>query len=382
MSMPRTHEVDIIRLIALLGICIANIPTMGILSGGLVEVANPPHDEYANFVRAMLVEGKFMLLFSFVFGWGLAIQQKRITEAGGNFKNYYFRRAFGLILLGIIHMAFIYGGDILVTYGIICLVFWFTRDFASRTPIRPYLVVMLRWLLLSIVLSAIFAAAIFFVLDEAGFPSFSNESLGGSFYEATLYRLKEGGTVVVIAFCILLFQDLAAFGLGYTAANTGFFVGNSSGFLTLQKALPKLLLVGILCNLPYAIIVSEMSESAWLLPGLLLWLIGAPALSAVYLYCIIAMARRIQIPEILTLAGRNSLSVYVLQGLIASLMFGGYGLGWFDQFGEFMLIPISIGIYVASVLVVGLYAKQFGRGFLEPILRWISGSSVKSMRSR
>ena len=86
------------------------------------------------------------------------------------------------------------------------------------------------------------------------------------------------------------------------------------------------------------------------------------------------MARRIPIPELLLLAGRNSLSVYVLQGLIASLLFGGYGLGLFGQLGDMALIPVCIGIYLATVLFVGWYAQQFGRGFLEPVLRRISGS--------
>jgi uncharacterized protein len=380
MLTTRTPEVDIIRLVALLGICIANIPTMGISDGlsvnSLFEIAAEPIDQYAKFFTGLLIDGKFVLLFSFIFGWGIAVQEKRITQAGGDFKSYFFKRSFGLILLGVIHMALVFGGDILLTYGVVSLCFWYFKDYVLQTALKDFIWRMIRLQYLVIILIGLAMAISLFAMDleDSDFFSVSNDALSGSFMEASYYRLIDGAPYLVLSTISFIPQALAVFGLGYLAEHAGFFRENSESFQKLKALLPKLLIGGLVCNVVYAVGISEISDNGlWLGVGILLWLVGAPALSAVYLYYLIIIARRIQLPEIFILAGRNSLSVYVLQGIIASLMFGGYGLGWFGEFGELALIPVGIGIYFVTVVIVGLYAKRFGRGFLEPILRGISG---------
>lgn len=122
MPANRTHEVDFIRLVALLGICMGNIPVMGVSDGmaddSFFGLVTDPINQYAKFVTGLLVDGKFIILFSFIFGWGIAVQEKRITTAGGDFKRYYFRRSIGLMLLGVLHMVLVFDGDILLVYGI------------------------------------------------------------------------------------------------------------------------------------------------------------------------------------------------------------------------------------------------------------------------
>ena len=395
MTTQRTHEVDVIRLVALLGICIANIPTMGVSDGlgntatfglddeallGLEESVlygqvTAQIDQYAKFFKGLFVDGKFILLFSFIFGWGISMQEKRITSSGGEYKRYYFRRSFGLILLGVIHMAFIFGGDVLLMYGATALIFWYMRDYVLRTPVKPFLWQMIRYQYMTLILcSFVLLSSVFIEMDDLTFFSASNDALGGTFSEATRYRLVDGGSYQILALLMFTFETLAAFGLGYRAEHAGFFREGSESFHRLRELLPKLFIFGVICNVIYALGISEMGGDLTMVTGMLLWLVGAPAMAAVYLYGLIIIARRIQLPEIFVLAGQNSLSVYVLQGLIASLMFGGYGLGWFGEFGELALIPISVGIYFVTVIVVGLYAQRYGRGFLEPVLRGISSS--------
>lgn len=378
MLKTRTHEVDIIRLVALLGICIANVPFMAKdFNTPLSLFEGVSIDQYAAFMSGLFVEGKFILLFSFILGWGLAIQERRYKDSNQSFKSYYFRRAFGLMALGILHMAFVFGGDILVYYGVLCLLFWGCRDYVLRTPLKRFVKVMFVANYGLLALAAGLAVAIFFMsdLEWMGDAFLDNTPLGGGFIEASYYRITDGVQVLIVGVALFLGLEFAALGLGYKAAHNGFFDADSEDFKKLGNYVPKLLIVGLLFNLPYALISSEVTENLWLMLGFLLWFIGAPALSAVYLYYIVKVARKVTVPSVLVHAGRNSLSVYVLQGVIASLMFGGYGLGLFDQFGIFTLLFISIGIYCVTVLLVGLYAKHFGRGFLEPVLRRISGSS-------
>lgn len=382
MLKTRTHEVDVIRLVALLGICIANLPSMAKnFSDPLNFYDGISLNQYTALFSGLLVEGKFILLFTFILGWGLATQEQRYNSDNRSFKNYYFRRALGLMVLGALHMAFVFGGDILFSYGVMCLIFWMWRDYALRTPLKRFLkvTIILNYALLAFVAVVGFGLFMLFDLEWLADLVIENSALGKGFAEASLYRISGGMMVMLVGILPFLGLEIAALGLGYKAANCGFFDVDSDAFKKLGDYIPTLLVVGLSCNIPYALIGAEVTDSSLVSLGFLLWFIGAPALSAVYLYYIVNIARKVTLPLVLVQAGRNSLSVYVLQGLIASVLFGGYGFGLFDRFGEFDLFFISVGIYGVSVFLVGLYATQFGRGFLEPVLRRISGSSTSRL---
>jgi uncharacterized membrane protein YeiB len=64
----------------------------------------------AEFVTSWLFDGKFILIFSLLFGWGLHTQMGR----GSEFAPRYFRRLLGLFLIGLAHAIFLFVGDILV----------------------------------------------------------------------------------------------------------------------------------------------------------------------------------------------------------------------------------------------------------------------------
>jgi uncharacterized protein len=78
------------------------------------------------------------------------------------------------------------------------------------------------------------------------------------------------------------------------------------------------------------------------------------------------------LPGFVVLAGRNSLSCYVLQGVLAGLIFGGYGLGLFGKIGQMTLLPLSIGIAVAAMAIVAGLARRFGQAPLELVLRRVT----------
>ena len=373
MVSPRTHEIDVIRLVALLGICLVNIPTMGIFETTDYTVEKQAYDQYAIFFRSLFIDGKFILLFSFVLGWGIAVQQKRITEAGHSFAQYYFRRSFGLMFLGFLHMVFIFDGDILFSYGVMCLLFWPMREYVLRTPLKVFL---RRMLILNYFIIVASGFILFQVFGFEGVDYLTSDNMGLSkdFYEASEYRLIAGSQSQVSSAILFTVEGLAAFGLGYAAEYKGFFKKDSEAFQKLGKRVPIFLIVGLVFTIPMSLVLSEFSENIWVLAGTMFMFFSSPLLSAVYLYFLVRFARRVKFPEVVILAGRNSLSVYVLQGLIASLFFCGYGFGMFDELGELALIPLGISIYAVTILIVGLYAKRFGRGFLEPVLRKVTGS--------
>lgn len=380
MQAPRTHEVDVIRLFALLGICIVNVSIMGEFE----TIEDAPYlsdyDDYVSFLTSIFVQGKFITLFSFILGWGIAVQEKRINEAGQSFAAYYFRRILGLTVLGFFHMVFVFYGDVLLDYAVLCVMFWFMRSYVLRTSLSTMI---RRFVILSYLVLLVGASILTSIgeLDSVFYYLGDVDALMGSFYEASQFRLFEGGVSLGQSTLLFSVETLAAFSFGYLAAYKDFFKEGSEGFKKLKTWVPVLLLVGAALMAVYEVFSDDPVESLWFIGGFLLLFCANPMMSAAYLYFIVIFARRVEVPEVLVLAGRNSLSVYVLQGVIASLIFCGYGLGYVNDFGSLGLLLISFAIYLVTVFTVGLYAKRFGRGMLEPVLRKMSGTHAQPSSS-
>ena len=120
----RIKTVDIIRGVALLGILLMNIPGFGMNWDGWYNILHGPHDtkDYnAVAIISIFFEGTMRGLFSMLFGVGMILftQNKKELPGGPTVAEYYYRRLLWLVLFGIFN-AFIllWFGDILYTYGL------------------------------------------------------------------------------------------------------------------------------------------------------------------------------------------------------------------------------------------------------------------------
>ena len=370
----RSQEVDIIRMAALFGICIVNVPFMALSAEAVLTPPGNSPDRIAAFFVESFFQLKFFILFSFIFGWGMAIQAKAPASPDHSFAKRYFRRMAGLAMLGAAHALLVFSGDILILYALLGTLLWLIKDFPPKK-----LMLVCAWMLPLSMLCLTALGALFELAQANGAFAAApgTAQLGGNFLEATVTRLGEWpGTMLVL----LLLQGPMAFGAfaaGLAAAKADFFSHGSPGFERLRPRWPALLLIALPLNFLYAAVVGGMVAEhnkllAW--AGFVLVAIGAPALSLLYLLLLIQAARLVKIPRILVLAGRNSLSSYVAQGILAGFVFGSYGLGLFGKVGHAALIVIALLIALLAMLSVGLYATAMGRGPLEPILRKLSGN--------
>src|ERR1700676_2244254 len=121
--------IDVLRGLALLGILAANMrgffapldcyEFIGVLYHSRANVIGQ------GFIDAF-IQGKFITIFSFLFGLGFAIQMSRAEAKGVRFMGFYPRRLVVLALFGLLHGMLIWAGDVLLTYafsGAILLLF-------------------------------------------------------------------------------------------------------------------------------------------------------------------------------------------------------------------------------------------------------------------
>ncbi len=120
----RIKSVDMIRGFALLGILLMNIPGFGINWDYFEAILNGPHntkDYYTEFAVDVFFEGTMRGLFSMLFGAGmiLFIQGKKELPDGPSVAELYYRRLLWLVLFGVINAyVFLWPGDILYFYGL------------------------------------------------------------------------------------------------------------------------------------------------------------------------------------------------------------------------------------------------------------------------
>jgi uncharacterized protein len=71
-------------------------------------------------------------------------------------------------------------------------------------------------------------------------------------------------------------------------------------------------------------------------------------------------------------ASSASLTAYLLQGLLMSWVFSGYGLGLVGKLSVAAYVPIGAAAALVSLLFVGVWRKRSGWGPVERLLRgWV-----------
>ena len=115
----RIDAMDILRGIALIGILLMNIEWFNRAIAGLgsQDTSLTGLDHTIGWLIRCFVEGKFYKLFALLFGMGFAVMLIRAKNAERPFGAWFSRRMLALIVFGILHMVFLWSGDILHDYG-------------------------------------------------------------------------------------------------------------------------------------------------------------------------------------------------------------------------------------------------------------------------
>jgi uncharacterized protein len=366
MTIERNHAVDMIRATALIGIAVVNLPYMALPEDAAFNLPDSLPDRIAILLVQMLFEAKFFLLFSFIFGWGMEIQALSAARSGASFARRFSRRLAALAAMGVMHALLVFSGDILLLYSILGIAAWVAKPASVRSLLKTALVLVLA--------APIFGVLIGLLLSDApASPAIPN--LGGSFLETVQARWRDWPDTFIF---LALFQGplaLAAFLAGIAAARTDFFAKGSLTAGQLKGAVLKLLGAGLVLNMVCVLGAMRMEEnSLYALLSLVVLPVAAPILSAAYLGLILLVVDRFRLPKFVVLAGQNSLTSYVAQGVIAGLIMGGYGLGLYNTLGQMALLVISILIALLSMALTASFASKFGHGPLELALRRVTYS--------
>lgn len=379
--MQREIAPDVLRGFALLGILVVNIQFMGLDSeeGARGEWARGLANGSATFIIASIFTGKFYLLFSFLFGYS----SNYIIRGERANRTRWVKRCFILMALGILHFTFLWHGDIIFVYGIFGLLlipFFFRADKTLKIWTRVVYLVSSTFILL---------VGILVFVGERYFPEESYQTpidtkldqllLNGTFTEAISARLELWTYGVATGVFLQGGLAFAAFLVGLRMARSQFL----SSPIDTQKN-NQLMKVGLLLGAPIQLLSAallvwneqkaEPSEATHLL-ALFVSFIAAPLLSMFYVGLIRKLVEeRTNIVSWMKPAGRMSLTIYISQSVITSIIFGSWGLGLFQQLQTWQVLLLAIGIWLGLVFFATHWLKKFQQGPLESLMGALTGS--------
>ena len=378
-SVAREALPDRLRGVALLGIVVVNAAYLGISAEGFTADSV---DGVGNRLTALLVatfaQGKFYLLFSFLFGYSASFI---LRDQSAPNRRRYLRRMGALFLFGLAHAVFFFVGYILITYailGLLLLVVSRASDRALRT-----------WTIASIAVSVFFTLSLSALLaafpeEGSGLEGLESALATGSFTEAALARLEALPTVLLSVFLLQVPMAFAAFVLGLLASRRRL-LADPASHLDLWRKLSRwgwgigLPLQAIAAGLQIGSIAAGNSYSLAGAAGLALGFITAPVLAAGYLGSIaLLLARRPTALAFLAPAGRMSLTVYIGESALLSIVFSAYGLGFFGQLGALAVVTTAIASWIVLSVVAWAWMRRFNKGPLEYVLALITGKGSSS----
>ena len=370
----RIATLDILRGFSLLGILLVNMfgfylpmPHIADLSSWFSEV----QDIVLHQLLDIYVQSSFYPLFSMLFGYGLAMQYVKAKEKGINFYRFAPKRLLLIFCIGMFHAILIWWGDILAMYAF-CGVFLIAL---IRLPAK--------WLLLvAIAVNGLYHGFNLSLYAMAGFFTTSIDSISvnidaiqsavtaygiGSWTDAFMQRLDD------LAIQMSIFMWMSSL---FTILPYMLFGAALAKWRLIERTKEKIVLWFVLAIIGVAggLYVKSLPIAGAQTIGneYLQVYIGGPILAVGYIAVVTLLT---QLPFVIKLlspiatAGRMSLTLYIMQSVICTVLFYKWGFGLYGKVDVQMGIYMAIGIFVIQVLFAELYFSKFKQGPLEALLK-------------
>ena len=372
---------DALRGLALMGIALANFPEFALWTflSSEQQAAMPTAyiDEIVRFLQYLVVDGKFYSIFSILFGIGFSL----IMERHG--LRLFVRRMLILVIIGFLHLMFIWSGDILLLYAVGGLLLTLMIGLSDKS----LFILALSLIMIPVGLDALIEFGGFnfpepfyqawwnkaeaLGINEANFASWLRDanSYGQMFaflvqgaYER-LWEFVEGHRLPKV---------VGLFILGYLASKHRLYTRLQD--LPLLKALYWSVSIGLPTSLLYA--WSATSGHPWgLTVHSLLYAVSVIPLAIVFIIGICLLY--LQSPKSvvfrwLAAPGRMALSCYISHSLIGVLLFYGLGFGLGTSLGLVYIELIALVVFFIQIIVCRIWLNYFRFGPLEWLWRMLT----------
>lgn len=370
----RIRLLDILRGFAILGTLGTNVWIFANL-GDISYVFTFDHatwwssmDDFLRLVILFLVNGKFLGLLTIMFGVGLELKYRQSLRKGTTWPGVYVWTSFILLVEGLIHFTLVMEYDILMSYAVTAIIVSFIVKGGDKTINRAMKVI-----------GGFHATIILLILLGGLYLGFSgaNISLGdmddvvllyqdGTWSEQIQYRLANflvlrSEVIFVIPMNIFLFLT------GVRLMRSGAFSPDEKG----KRIRNKMLWIGLGLGVPLNLLI--------FVPGGMfdfpIRYMFAPLLSVGYIALIAKIVERsenFRLWSRLENIGKMALSCYVMQNIVSSILFYGWGLGLGGKIGSLSTIAIWFLVSLLQISFAAFWLRRFKLGPMESARKYFS----------
>lgn len=371
----RVEAIDAVRGFALFGILLVNMVFFQFGTSADEKITSIfAADKGANWFIHFFGSGNFVSLFSFLFGISIIMLQNSVLKKEQRFFPIYTRRIILLLILGYLHVTFIWIGDILFSYALMGI---FLTIFINRKPKT-----LLIWFFILLVLKMVMAYPQESTADQfEDFAPYIEKTQRihetGSYIDHVIFRATEnpfqyldlpfsGPLATIFIFSTMILAMAPIFLLGM-------YVAKKSWLFQIEEHLPFI-------------------KKTWLLTGIFSFTIKITALliehpvlimlkdsltpitmALFYATSIILLVHAKKAPRLfkhMASMGKMSVTNYLMQSIIATTIFYAYGFGLFGKLGVFVGIVLTIVIYAVQLFASTYWLKKFHMGPVEYIWRF------------
>ncbi|MDP5279110.1 DUF418 domain-containing protein [Sphingomonas sp. DG1-23] len=378
----RLAALDVVRGVALLGILLLNIASFALPEAAYL---NPRAyggwhgaDLTAWLINFLLFDGKMRGLFSFLFGASMLLVIERAEACGESAAKVHYRRMLWLLAFGLAHLWLVWHGDILSHYALVGMIAFGLRNL----PTARLLALGITLICVTLVFFATVPIAVHHGQDLAalnrtiGVPApaeIARElTLYRSDYPAILRtRLAEHAVTPLPMLWFYGPETLAYMLFGMAALRSGLLRGEWPRaryrrwlWICWGIALPGYIALAVY------IVRAQFSLFSVALGS---WTLTAPLRPPMIVgwACLILLLARPggALTERLAAAGRTAFTNYLLTSLICTMLFYGYGLGWFGHLSRWQLYPVVFAIWGLILLWSKPWLARFRFGPFEWLWR-------------
>ncbi len=367
---------DLARGVLLLFIALANV--WGFLNArpmgaGYRPLTDSPLDHVVDGLTAFLADDRSWPMFSTLYGFGLSMIVTRLGARGvspGHARRVVLRRSWGLVAIGAVHSALLFGGDILFFYGVMGLL---ALAFVQR-PAR----VLRRWFVAGLVgvVAAVVVTAVETVGDRPPYPAPGG---GSSDYLTSVVDRVAGSLAgsLLLAACLVAVPTITA---GVLIHRAGWLQQPWLHRRTLGRCALWASVVNLVMNLPWALEVGGVWRSTGVVSGLVSAghdLSGqVMGLGYVCLFGWLAARWRGRprgvVLSAITAVGERSMTCYLLQSVALAPLLSPWGLDLGARLRTAQAAGIAVLVWVGTACVALALHRAGRRGPFEVFMRRIA----------
>ncbi|MFC8190999.1 DUF418 domain-containing protein [Cellulomonas sp. NPDC057328] len=331
-------------------------------------VGGSPLDHLVDGAVTLVADSHVRPMFAILYGFGLATIAGRLAARGAGrraTRGVLVRRSVGLVVLGLVHAALLYGGDILAPYGAAGLVaLLFLRR--SRTAL-------VWWAGVAYIVSMTVGGIVLLLPSDPGGGDVAAAEATTTYLSSALERVSATATVTALyTVTLMLVPHLV---VGILLARAGWLTRPAEHRRRLGQVAAAAATLSLVGSLPYALAVGQVwrpGHTPLALAELVHHIAGdVMGLGYVCLFGWLAAVwgGRTGVVSAVTAVGERSLTCYLLQSVIFAPLLSDWGLGLGGRISTAQAALLAVGVWLVTVAVAVALRRAGSQGPLEVALR-------------